>query len=100
MHHSTSIFLFPIYQHQRLLTVVYITRIATRTYHIYGVVFQKLFTQHFIACRRIINGFQKYLYISKPNKFASAHLAHLSQDSDVILTVRFKYASIIEDLGF
>ena len=100
MHYLTSIRLFPIYQpHQRFLTVVEYTRITARRNQAYGVRFQKQFTQRLIACGCVCNGFQKYLYISDPQIFASKHLACLSQNSDVILAVRFLYSLVIEDQG-
>ena len=100
MLYSTSIRLLPIYQpHQRLLTVVDITGITALGNQAYGVLFQKQFTQHLIACGCDCNCFQKYPYISDPQKFASKHLARLSQDTEFILRVRLQYSIVIEDYG-
>ena len=86
-----------LYQPHHHLTVLDI-RLTTRRNQSYVVWFQKLFTQHFIECGRDSSSFRKYLDISNPNKFTPDHLACLFQYSDVILTVQFQYAPVIEDL--
>ena len=59
---------------------------------------QESFTLHLIARRRDRYWLEKYFYIPYLLKLAPKDSTRLSQDCDVILTVSFQHAPVVENM--